>query len=181
MKSIIHFFMPKSRPQKEKEVADFLDNAKNMKSAVFIKYQGLSVKDERTLRKQLRADGNVYHALKKTLLTRCLKELKLDASQLLDSTGSFAVAFGLKDEVSAAKTLYLFSKKHESVVLVGGMYNGALIGKSDVATLATLPTRDELLAKLVYVVASPLRGMANVLAGPLRSLVQVLEAVRSSK
>lgn len=173
--------MPKSRGQKEKELQQFIDNAAKMKSAIFIKYAGLKVKDERDLRKKLREAGSSYTVLKKTLLKRAFTSLKLPIEDLGDMTGSFAIAFGFEDEVSPAKVLHTFLKSNPVIELVGGVYNNAVIGKEQVLALAKLPTHSELLAQLVYVIASPLRGMANVLAGPLRAFVQVLTSVQEQK
>lgn len=173
--------MPKSRGQKEKELQQFIENAAKMKSAIFIKYAGLKVKDERALRKQLRDAGSSYMVLKKTLLKRAFTSLQLPIEDLGDMTGSFAIAFGFEDEVSPAKVLHAFMRTNPVIALVGGVYNNVVITKEQVLALAKLPSREELLAQLVYVVASPLRGMATVLAGPLRAFVQVVSSLQQQK
>lgn len=173
--------MPKTRKRKEQDISAFVESTQTMKAAVFVRYKGLSVKDEHTLRSQLRAEGNTYTAIKKTLLEKALKEAGLDLRDLADSDGSFAVAFGFEDEVSVAKVLHQFGKTNKNIELVGGIYNGNIIQKAEVETLANLPTKEELLAKVLYVIASPLRGLVSVVSGPSRNLVHVLHAIQEQK
>jgi large subunit ribosomal protein L10 len=181
MKLIIHFFMPKTRQRKELDIKQFVEKAKKTKAAIFVRYKGVTVKSEQELREKLRAEGNAYTAIKKTLLQKALKDLGLDIDQLKDMQGSIAVAFGLEDEVSVAKILYEFGKTNPGLELLGGIYNGSIIQREEVKQLATLPTKDQLLAQLVFVIASPLRGFASVLNGPSRDLVRALHALQEKK
>ena len=173
--------MAKTRTQKEEEVKAFLESAKNSKAAIIVRYSGVPVKQEQELRSNLRKDGNRYVAMKKTLLARSLKELNLSTEDLGDLSGSLAVAFGPEDEVSVAKTLHAFAKEAEGFEFVGGIYNEAIITKDEVERLAVLPPTEELLAKFVSVVSSPLRGMVQVLQGTNRGLVQALHAIQEQK
>lgn len=177
----IHFFMPKTRKRKEQDITRFVEDTKKTKAAIFVRYKGVSVKSGQELRTKLRSEGNAYSAIKKTLLKKALKDLGLDIADLKDVEGSIAVAFGFEDEVSVAKILHEFSKTNPGLELLGGIYNGAIIQQQEVQKLATLPSKDQLRAQLVFVVASPLRGLVSVLNGPARGLVQVLHALQEKK
>jgi len=92
-----------------------------------------------------------------------------------------AVAFAGGDEVAPAKITYTYSKKNDKFAIVGGILEGKEISDIMVKSLASLPGREELYAKIVGSLASPLSGMVNVLAGNIRGLVNVLGAYRDSK
>jgi len=169
--------MPKTRQRKEQDVQQFVENTKQTKATIFVRYKGVNVKSEQELRSKLREEGNRYIAIKKTLLKKAMADVGLDISQLDDTEGSLAVAFGFEDEVSVAKALYNFGKSNSGLELLGGIYNGDIIQKEQVEQLAQLPSKEQLLAQLVFVVASPLRGLVSVLNGPSRSLVQALKAI----
>ena len=95
--------------------------------------------------------------------------------------GSYAMACGLEDEVAPAKMLADFAKKHEALKILGGILEGKTVDKTAIGFLAKLPSKPELLAKLVGSLQSPISNMVNVLAGNLRGLVQVLNAYQKSK
>jgi len=173
--------MPKTRQRKELDIQQFVENSKKTKAAIFIRYKGVTVKAEQELRVKLRAEGNSYTAIKKTLLRKALKDVGLDLTQLEDARGSIAVAFGFEDEVSVAKILYDFSKFNPGLELIGGIYNGEIIQNNQVRQLALLPSKDKLIAKFVFLVGSPLRGLISVMNGPSRGLVQALKALQEKK
>lgn len=173
--------MAKSRDRKEKEVKQFVDFAQKAKTLIFVRYKGVSVKAEHELRRKLRDSQSKYVAVKRTLLRKAFEEMKVPFDELKKETGSMAAAFGLEDEISVARTLHQFSKENEGLQLVGGIFEGSYIGKEDVVRLANLPSKQELMAKLVYLVNSPLRGLVTVLSGPSRGLVQVLHQLQQKK
>lgn len=167
--------MPKTRQKKESEVAKLTDYLKRMKSVVIAGYAGLKVKDVTVLRKELKKEGVAYMATKKTLLKRALA----DAGVALDISGlksGIALAFGFEDEVAPAKLLATFRKEHEQLALLGGMVGTATYSSEQVEALAKLPSRLELLAKIVGSLQAPLTGFVRVASGPQRGFVQVLSA-----
>lgn len=173
--------MAKSRAKKEQEVQAFVDGMSQSKATIFVRFSGIPVKKEQELRTALKKDGNEYAAIKKTLLKLAFSGLKQNVDELGDTSGSIAAAFGTGDEVSVAKALYTFAKAEEGMELIGGFYNGAIISKSEVEALATLPSKEELVAKVVYLIGHPLRGLVQVMNGPDRGLVQVLSALQEKK
>ena len=93
-------------------------------------------------------------------------------------SGQVSVTFGYDDEVAPAKILYLFSKEHENLKLIAGLVNGELLSQEELINLAQLPSKAELLAKLVGSLAAPMSGMLSVLQGNLKSLMYILSNIK---
>jgi large subunit ribosomal protein L10 len=170
-------FMAKKRQAKEKSIVEVTALLKGAKGVVFADYTGLSVKDLQELRRQLRVKGVSYEVTKKTLLAKALKQAGLESVSVTSLQGSVSLAASQSDEVEPAKLLSGFAKTHDKLKLLGGILELNFIDASKVGSLASLPSRDELLAKVVGSLASPMSGMVNVLQGNLRGLVQVLRAM----
>ena len=91
------------------------------------------------------------------------------------------VAFGIEDEVAPARIIQQFSKDHEALQAFGGVLENSFVGQEKVIELSKLPSREELLAKVVATMNAPVTGFVNALAGNLRNLVYVLQAVVDDK
>jgi len=168
--------MAKSRAAKATTHEQLVDKLGRMKAVVFTGYTGLNVKGVTELRTTLRAAGIDMIVSKKTILRRALTSVGIDATPIEGLTGEAALVFGYDDEVTPAKLIATFGKANPAVVLKGAYVNGAFLDATQAIALSKLPGRDELRAKVVYVLASPMTGMVNVLAGSLRGLVNVLKA-----
>jgi len=171
--------MAKSRLQKEQTLAELNGYFGSMKSAIFVDYQGLKVKEADELRRSADKEKVSYTVAKKTLLTKALKTAGVELD-VVAFKGMIGVATAT-DEVAAAKLLSEFGKTHPSLKLLGGVVNGAVLDAAAVKALASLPTREQLLGQLVGVINGPVSGFVNVLAGNLRGLVNVLNAVKDAK
>lgn len=172
--------MPKTRVQKEAIVTELADKLKRMKAAVFTSVSGYTMDDANALRAKGRETGVELTVAKKTLLTRALSQggYTVDESKL---QGSILTTMGFNDEIAAAKLMASFLKDREGITLVGGILEGKFVGADAVKHLATLPGKQELLAKLVGSLNAPVSGLVNTLAGNLRNLVYVLNAVKEAK
>lgn len=170
--------MPKTKEQKEQLLAGLNDKLQSAKSAVLVDYKGLKVNETEELRQILREKQIEFNVVKNTLVKIALKKqgIEFDAS-IFDKP--VAIAFTLTDEVAPAKEINLFAKKHEALEILAGILEHKMIDASAVRQLASLPSREELLAKMVGSIASPLSGMVNVLAGNIRGLVNVINAYKS--
>ncbi|EKD79187.1 MAG: hypothetical protein ACD_41C00142G0009 [uncultured bacterium] len=170
--------MPKSRVQKAQQL-EALNQALGRKGVVFFSHTGLKVSELEALRADLRKDNSVIVVAKRNLLRLALKEqaIQYDEASL---SGAIAVAVG-DDEVTPAKTLATFKKKHEQLVFQGGLLEHRFMSAVEVEQLSTLPGKQELLAKMVGSLQAPISGFVNVLAGNLRGLVNVLDAVKAQK
>lgn len=177
--------MAKTKEQKKEEVSAIVESLKVMESAALITIAKVKVKDERALRNELRSLGASLTVVKKTLLALALKELTLAGDMVQDLKGTLMLAVGSKDAVAHLKALTKFAKGREAFVLEGGFLteqgNTRTLTKAEVVALSQLASREELLARLVGSIRSPLSGMVNVMAGNLRGLVQVLSAYQKAK
>lgn len=166
--------MPKSRSQKAEILNRYTDHLQNAKATVFFNYQGMKVNELRKLRKTLKNEGIDFHITKNTLLKLAFKKNNIEADeQMLDQP--LAAAFGYADQVAPAKAVYDFSREIEALKILGGMIDHEFIDAGRIKQLATLPSREELYAKLVGSLAAPMSRMVYVLKGNLGGLVSILK------
>jgi len=169
-----------SRSQKEQLVKKLTDQIKASKVAVFSDFAGTSVGNMQKLRRELRAGGANYKITKKKLIELAFKNAGVEVD-VKNMQGQIGVAIGSGDEVSVAKILKNFTKENQNFKILAGVLEGKMISEGEVSALAALPSREELLAKLVGSVNAPVSGFVNVLVGNLRNLVGVLRAIGDAK
>jgi large subunit ribosomal protein L10 len=169
-----------TRKQKEQLVGDLSAELKNSKTSVICGYQGMTVSDVAQLRSQLREKEAKMQVLKKTLIQIALKnaDIEFDPKAM---EGQVAIVFGGDDEIFSPKILHDFAKKNESLKILAGVLEGKMISASEVEGLAKLPSKEELLAKVVGTINAPISGFVNVLAGNLRNFVYAINAIKESK
>jgi large subunit ribosomal protein L10 len=173
--------MAKTKQQKEDFVAWLEERLPKSKSVIFTNFDGLNVKATSELRKLLRAQGIEYTVAKKSLVKVAFKKTGLDGIDAKTIPGSIGMALGYGDEVAPAKVLATFAKTNPVLKLVGGIYEGKLISAQEVKQLASLPSKEELLSKLVWLLNYPASGLVNVLAGNMKKLLYVLNAIKDKK
>ena len=169
--------MPLTKSQK-KEILDALTSEmKSAKSIVFADFQGMPVKEVKQLRAGLREKGITYQVAKKTLIKLAAKEIGYNdiPNEVLE--GPVAVACCMEDEVSGAKLIFEFSKKNKALKLRGALLDGKVLSVAETKQLATLPGKEELLSKLVYIFKSPIQGFHGVIHGTMAGFVRVLDSV----
>jgi len=169
-----------NRSQKENIISELADKLKNSKSVVFSDYSGTSVSKLTQLRKELRGQDIAFKITKKKLFDIALKNSGIDASTA-NLEGQIGMAIGAKDEISAAKILTRFSRENPNFKVLSGIVEKKEISAEDVRQLASLPGREELLAKLAATLNASVTGFVNVLAGNIRGLVQVLKGIADTK
>ena len=169
-----------TRKQKEELVSNITETIEKSKSIIFIDFRGLSVTDTQKIKKDLRENGVQYKVLKKRLFDRAAKDAGLEVVTS-GTEGQLAVAFSLEDEVVAAKILHDSLKKHETATVQGGILEGKQLTEAEVVSLAKLPSKQELLAKMVGSIKSPISGFVQVLSGNTRGLVVALKAIAEQK
>ena len=141
------------------EVSALLANAQTIAVA---EYRGIEVVDLTVLRKKARESGVFLRVLKNTLVRRAVEGTQFAgiADQLVGPL-LYSVS---TDPVAAAKILNDFAKTNDKLVLKAGCYAGKMLDKAGVQALASIPSRDELLAKLLGVMQAPVSGFAGALA-----------------
>ncbi|MEO5928035.1 MAG: 50S ribosomal protein L10 [Patescibacteria group bacterium] len=153
--------MPKTRQQKA-DVIDRLEREfKGAKSAVFADFQGLTVAKANELRSKMRASNVNYIVAKKSLITRAAKNAGHELSAK-SFPGMLGVAFGLEDEIAPAKVLGDMAKG-TTLKLVGGIFEGVVVAQEKVVALSKLPSKLELLAKVVGTIYAPVSAFVRVL------------------
>jgi large subunit ribosomal protein L10 len=169
-----------TRPQKEQVVKDLSAKIKEGKVLIFSDYAGTTVGKMKNLRDELRKTDSSYKITKKKLINLALKDAGIEAS-VLDLEGQIGIAIGKGDEVTATKVLAKFAKENKNFKILQGVLENKVISGKEVMSLATLPSKDDLLAKLVGTINAPISGFVNALAGNLKNLVGVLKAVADKK
>ena len=167
------------KPEKVAAVADIVEKLKNAQSVVICSYSGLTVEQVTEIRKQCRENDAAYCVLKNRLVLQAVLLLLLRALNEVGITGlddllngPNAFVFSMKDAVSGPKIIndYIEKNKLESLKITGGMLGTETLDVAAVKHLATLPSREVLLAKL-------LGCMTNTVA----SFVRVVDAIRKQK
>jgi large subunit ribosomal protein L10 len=165
--------MALNKEQKQDIIKDLQENIDKQKSMVFVDFTGLKAKDILELKKGLKETDSVLKVCKKTLLNLALTAKKI-AVNVKDLQGQIAVVFGFKDEIGPAKAIYQFTKENENLKILGGFIENEFQDTEYLTALAQLPSKQELLAKLVGSINSPVSKFANVLQGNIKGLLRVL-------
>ncbi len=172
--------MAKTKQQKKEALEKISSKLKEAKGIVFSSFTGLTVSQMEELRGKLREENSELIVAKKTLLKKSLQEAGQEDVPVEEFSGGVSMVVG-DDEVAPAKVVAEFAKKNEAVEFYGGILEAKYIDENKVKELAKLPSKQELLAKMVGSMKAPISGFANVLSGNLRNLVYVLNAIKDKK
>ena len=173
--------MPLTRNTKEQILGGYEEAMASAEHAFVIGFKGITVNQVNDLRSKVRKSGGQYVVIKNTLARRAVAGKPLEQGKE-HVTGPTAVAYSLADPVALAKVLTDFAKDAPVIEFKGGLVEGRPIAASQVKEIASLPGRQELLAKLVFLMQSPIQRFVRVLAasGPQR-LAIVLDQVAKKK
>ncbi len=143
-------------------------------------FAGLTVEEITKLRGELRKDGSTYAVVKNTLFKIAAGE---EIAKQFDAylAGPTGIVFAGTDPVAPAKAIKQFADDSKKLGIKAAYIDGVLVDKKQVETLAALPPKIELIAKLVGTLANPLRGLVTVLSGNQSGLVRALNAIREQK
>lgn len=149
--------------------------------AVFVTdYMGLTVEEITQLRGSLKGVGGKYQVVKNTLLRRASEGTSATGlDPLLE--GPTAIAMAFKDPVSLAKALVDFAKKNEKLEIQGGVLGAQVLSLQDIKDLATMPSREVLLARALGSMNAPATNFVGVLAATVRQLLYALKAIEAQK
>ncbi|MDH4330759.1 MAG: 50S ribosomal protein L10 [Candidatus Moranbacteria bacterium] len=169
-----------TRQQKHEIVDTLTQNLKDSKSVVFVDFRGLSVKEMTSLKRELKKENSNLSVVKKSLIAVALKNAGIDMN-VKGLEGQIAVSIATEDEVSSAKIISKFAKTAEGLKIIGGVLGDKEMSEKEVNALAKLPSKEELLSRLVGSLKSPMSGLVNVLQGNQKGLVYVIKAIADSK
>lgn len=144
---------------KKELVAEIKDKLSRAKCVVFVDYRGLNVAQDTEMRTEFRKNNSDYKVYKNRLVLRAANELGISGLEE-HLQGTSAMAFGYEDEVSAAKIVSQVGEKTNMLSIKCGLLNGKLISSDEVKTLAKIPSREELIGKLLFIFQNPMRSLA---------------------
>ncbi len=154
----------------------FLDN----RFVFLTDFTGLTVDEISRLRHGLRAKGADYRVLKNTLTLLAIRGTDFEPLERL-IVGPLGAAFGADDPVTVARELAAFARENPNLKIKGGFLEGKVLEAEEARSVATLPPREVLLARITGSLQSPLYGLHGVLSGPCRKLAYALRAVADAK
>lgn len=166
----------KTKEQKEQNIASLKDDFKKSSHALVVSFEGLPVDKDWELRRALQAAQLNYRVVKNTLGRIAVEDTPLES--LKDHfKGMTAVAYSENDPVGLAKVLSKFAKENSKLTFKAGVVEGRAINVKDIEALATMPSKEELISKLMYVLNAPAQGLAVVLNGVARNLAVVVQQI----
>jgi large subunit ribosomal protein L10 len=166
------------RSEKEQLVTELTEKLTGASALYYTDFSGLNVKRMTDLRRRLRKAGVEYVVIKNTLALRAVNESGLVGERLRGPTGLVIGA----DPVAAAKVLADFARENDQKPgIKGGMLDGRAIGVDQVKQLATLPSREQMLAELAGGLQAPLAAFVGALNGLLYTFVGALDALRQQR
>ena len=169
-----------SREEKGKIVENLKEKLDKAAGLVLTNYHGLSVSQMQELKKELKGAGAEFTVAKNTLISRASKQSDTAIPQE-SLEGPTAILFSFGDPIEPIKKLAEFIKKYELPSIKLGFFEGKELSKEAVLELSRIPGRNELYAKVVGSLNSPIFGLVNTLNGNLRNLVYVLEQIKSTR
>lgn len=166
--------------EKKQIVEEIKEKIEKAQGVVLVDYRGLDVEELNELRRNYREAGVDYKVYKNTMMKFAFKDVGLEEfNQHL--TGPNAIAFGFEDPVQPAKVTDEFAKEHEDLQMKAGIVDGKIIDVEKVKNLASLPSKEVLIAQTLGGLNAPIAGFVNVLQGTMRNLVYALDAVREKQ
>ncbi|HTY62350.1 MAG TPA: 50S ribosomal protein L10 [Acidobacteriota bacterium] len=166
-----------NKEEKQQTVESLGEQFRAIDSAFLINYRGMKVVDATELRRKIREIDGCYVVVKNTLAMRAAKQTKLE---LLEPyfEGPTAVAYHHKDIVGLAKLLTEISKSNPSIAFKAALVEGKVVPASEIQAIASMPSREVMLSKLLFILKAPLQRLAMVLKAPVRNLDLVLKQVQ---
>jgi large subunit ribosomal protein L10 len=167
-----------TRVKKEEQATELKDRFSRAICVYVADYRGLDVEAVNALRRRVRSEGKgeyEYRVTKNSVLRRAAEGSDVAGIAEL-FRGPTAVALSYSEPAGLAKILQEFAKDHEAFEVKGGVLDGAPIGREEIATLATLPSLDELRSRMVGLVQAPASKLARLLNEPAAQLARLFEA-----
>jgi len=165
-----------NKEEKGQTLDSLSEQFRSIDSAFLINYKGVKVVDITEIRRKIRGIDGSYVVLKNTLAKRAAKETKLEQLESFFQ-GPTAVAYHPKDVVGLAKLLTEIGKSNPNFEFKAALVEGKVVSTSEIQSLASMPSREVMLSKLVFLLQAPLQQLATVLKAPLRDLGLVLKQV----
>lgn len=171
----------KTKAQKQKDLELLAESFKNAKAAMVVGFQGMTVAKDQELRNQLREAGVTYGVVKNTLARKAAEGTALEkaADQF---KGVTAVALSNEDPVGLSKAIAKFTKANPDIFKFKvGIVEGSVVALKDVEAIASLPSKDELISKVLFLLNAQAQRLATVLSAVPRNLAVVIKQIGDQK
>ena len=165
---------------KEKMVDEIVDRINKHPNFIITTYMGSSVSDIEGLRKSLKKSSSSYLVVKNSILKVVFEKLKLESENSKIESG-MGLSLSGEDIISTCKTISTFASTHEKFKIKGAIIDGKSVPVEKVKVLATLPSREVLLSRVLCGMKSPITGLVYTLSGVLKKFVYVVDAIKVSK
>src|SRR5262245_47806370 len=171
----------KSKGKKKEELDDLKKDLAEAKNLFVAQFKGITVAQDTDLRMKIRDTKSKYRVVKNTLVKKAAEGTP--AQGVAKSfEGSTAIAYNANDPVSLAKALTAYAKTNPLFVFKAGLVEGRVINLGDITSIAAMPSKEELIAKLLFLINAPAQRIAIVVNGVARNLAVVLkQAVEQKK
>ena len=166
--------MAVTRAKKEQQVEKLSSDLKNVSSVIVSTYTKLTVAQDFELRKALRASGAKYRVVKNTLVERAAKGTKIEEG-LKSLVGVTSIAYTEGDPVTLAKALAKYAKDYPEFTFKAGVVEGRVISIKEIEALATMPSKDEIYSKLLFLLNAPAQRMVTAMNAVGRDLAVVID------
>lgn len=154
--------MPKSKQQKNEDLAELTSKLKEAKSVVLSGYRGTTVKDITKFRSNLRKENIFSKVYKLSLIKKALKAVGIDG-EISDHKMPVILSVSAEDETTPARLIKNFSKDVKTISILEGVVDGKLVKQETVMALASLPTKDQLRAQFMSVLNGPISAFARAI------------------
>lgn len=168
-----------SKEKKKELIKELTNTVEQNDNIIFADFSGLKTPEMDELKDSLRAKGGSLRVIKKSLLTFASRKTGIDFN-LGEHKGSIAFIYGEPEGVQTAKALAAFSKAHENLTILGGLFERVFVNREKIQELASLSSREELYAKLMYLF-NPAGSLVRVLASPVSGLVNIISNIKDKK
>ncbi len=166
--------MAVTRAKKKEQVEKLSSDLKNVSSVIVSTYSKLTVAKDFELRKALRTSGAKYRVVKNTLAERAAKGSKIEEA-LKNLTGVTSIAYTEGDPVALAKALSKYAKDNPEFTFKAGVVEGRVISIKEIEALATMPSKEEIYSKLLYLLNAPSQRLVTVMNAVGRNLAVVVD------
>ena len=173
--------MAVSKQKKAEQVEKLSKDLKDVSNVVVATYTKLTVAQDYELRKALRGAGAKYQVVKNTLAERASKGTKVEGA-LKDLAGVTSIAYTSGDPVAMAKALTKYAKDNPEFTFKVGVVEGRVVAIKEIESLATMPSKEELMSKLLFLINAPAQRLATAINAVPRNLAVVIDqAVKEKK
>jgi large subunit ribosomal protein L10 len=171
----------KNKAQKQKDLEALAEQFKNAEAAMLVSFKNMTVAKDQELRRQLREAGVSYAVVKNTLARKAAAGTPLEP-MAEHFKGVTAVALSTTDPVGLSKAIAKFTKTNAEIFsFKAGLVEGKVVELKEVEAIASLPSRDELLSKVLFLINCQAQRLATVLQAVPRNLAVVMDQVRAQK